>query len=675
MTPRPGAIVAWWNGGELAFGLVASEEKERLRLIRARGRDERVMPTRVAAVIVPTGPVPGHDPETRGRAAERVAVLEGELRERAQAIDVETLWQIALEAGGAEGLAAEELAAIALEAPPGEAAALILLALSLDGVHFVRRAERWLPRPADAVRALKAEREATERHKAEREDALSRIAHGARTGEFTERGTEAEREYLWALERVAVQADDADSAREQALSALERSGVSFTRPHDGAFRLLRRLGRFGSDDENLEVRRFGLRTEFPEAVLSCAERAAEAGFEQAGRVDLTGLEALTIDGPSTREIDDALSIERRPAGGFRLGVHIADPAAFVLADDAVDREALARGLTHYMPDLRLPMLPPAISEQAASLVPDAVRPALSFLVELDCAGEVERFELTPSLVRSRRRLSYDEADLAIRAGEAVLVALAEAGLARRAARARNGAAILQAPEVDVHVDEGGEPVLERLAADSAARLAVSEAMVLVGELAARSCAGAGLPAIYRRQAPPASPLPGPIDGASDPLALRRARRQLRRAESGLEPGPHSGLGLAAYVQVSSPLRRYQDLAIHRQLVARHAGTEPPYDAAAMRRIAASTERAEAEARRAEESSNGYWLLRHLARLVGQSLPGVVVEVDPRPIVLLEETQREYPVPALSGLEPGASVRLAVVKVEPRAGLVTFKPVD
>ena len=101
---------------------------------------------------------------------------------------------------------------------------------------------------------------------------------------------------------------------------------------------------------------------------------------------MTALELVSIDGPHTREIDDALSIEGLPGGACRLGIHIADPAAFVEPRSDLDAEALARSLTHYMPDVRLPMLPAAISEQAASLTVDEERPALSFLVDLDEQG-------------------------------------------------------------------------------------------------------------------------------------------------------------------------------------------------------------------------------------------------------------------------------------------------
>jgi exoribonuclease-2 len=670
---RPGAVVAWWNGDALAFGCVAAEDKQRLRLVPSRGKDERVRPGRVAAVVAE-----GVDATDRARVRAAVGDLEERLRAEAASVEVTLLWEIVREghdasSGGA--VPTGEIAELALESAAGKAVAVVTLALLADGVHFVRKGEGWLPREPGAVDKLRAERERLARREAETREFLGALPGAVASGVFRERGTEIERRHLEALEQLAIHGEDApDAMRSRAVEALEAAGLRWTRPHEGAFRLLRRLGRFASDDENLQVARFGLRTSFPEAVERRARARAEGDFDRSGRRDLSGLAPVSIDGPHTREIDDLLSIENRPAGGHRLGVHIADPAAFVEPDDPVDREALSRGVTHYMPDLRLPMLPPVLSERASSLIEGRERPALSFLVDLDEEGAIAGYELTPSVVRSTRRLSYEQADREIAAGEPALERLAEVGRLRQAARARTGAVTIRAPEVDVHLDDG-RPVLDRIPADSPSRLAVTEAMVLAGEVAARFCFEAGLPAIYRRQAPPAAPLELPENGVWDAVSVRRVCRGLRPAESGPTPGPHAGLGLDAYVQASSPLRRYQDLAIHRQILSHLRGAPPCYDADAMRRVAATSGRAEADARRAEEAADEYWLLRYLESYLGEEIEGTVLAVEPRVIVQLDETLREQPVRALAGVEPGQRVRLIVTRVVPRAGLLSLRSVD
>ena len=218
-------------------------------------------------------------------------------------------------------------------------------------------------------------------------------------------------------------------------------------------------------------------------------------------------------------------------------------------------------------------------------------------------------------------------------------------------------------------------VLDRQPADSASRRIVAEGMVLAGAVAARHCREAGLPAIYRRQDPPARLQEIPDEGVRDPILVRAVRRSLKRADCGLHPGPHFSLGLAEYLQVTSPLRRFQDLANQRQISASLGGEDPCYDAEALQRIAASVERAEADARRAERAADEYWLLRYLEERAGAELSALVVEVHPRPVVQLEETLWEQSMPSLAGVEPGQQIRLRVERVNPRAGLLVLQRID
>jgi exoribonuclease-2 len=475
---------------------------------------------------------------------------------------------------------------------------------------------------------------------------------------------------------VALDGEEAgEKERDVAQEALAASGIAFDRPHEGAFLLLRRVGRFDDDDLNLDLLRFGLRASFPEEVERAAEQAAARGFARDGREDLTSLPVWTVDGPRTREVDDALSVERLPGGGWRVGVHIADPAAFVAPGDPVDAEAMARGTTFYFPDARLPMLPPAISERAASLVPGDARPALTFLADVGEDGEVNDWRVARSIVRVAARLDYDAADAAIGGGDGPAAAdlrdLAAAAAAREAFRARAGAVRMRAVETEIVVAPDGTLVLERRDTGTAAHRLVSEAMVLAGDLAARFCSERGIPAIYRRQPSPDGKLPASSEAIVDPRQIRAVRRTLRRGEAGLVPGRHHALALEAYLQATSPLRRFQDLAAHRQIAAALRGDRLPYDAPAMQRVAASTERAEADARRAERSRDRYWMLKWFGQRVGVALPGLVVETWPRPVVLLDETCTEEVVPGLAA-GVGERVEVRVIRANPRADLLVLR---
>jgi exoribonuclease-2 len=147
---------------------------------------------------------------------------------------------------------------------------------------------------------------------------------------------------------------------------------------------------------------------------------------------------------------------------------------------------------------------------------------------------------------------------------------------------------------------------------------------------------------------------------------------LRRGETGVTPGPHFALGADAYAQATSPLRRYADLANHRQLVAIATARPAPYDEDALAEIAALSGRAERDGRRAERAAVRYWLLAHLRRRVGEAVEGVVVETGARTIVQLVETLLEETVPGLEGVEPGDPVSLDVVHANPRADVLRLR---
>jgi len=682
-TVRPGSLVTVWEGGELMLGVVAGEEKRRVRLILEGGREIRVQPARIGWEVEDGGPVPGTTVEARRQAGRRVEHIERDVAGRTQSIDVPVLWEIAYEeaansARGRTDFDTEELADLALDDRSGAAMAALVRALRADGLHFTRKGERWEPRRPEQVAELRLERERVKTRESETSSFFEALRGAVRDGQLRASGGEFEARYLEALRQLAIHDEDTpEAARDLALAALEASGLRHDRPHEGAFRLCRLAGVFAHADVNLQVLRYDLRIEFPPAVLEHAAAAARRGWSKEGREDLTGLETLTIDGPSTREVDDALSAEPIE-GGLRIGVHIADPGAWVEPGDPVDGEAQARGLTHYHPDLRLPMFPSVLSEESASLLEGVERPALSFIVDLDDAGGVRASRVVRSVIQVKARMDYDAADRAAESSGtwAGLVArLVRFGDLREQARLARGAISIRIPEIDLHVGPDGRVELERIDPASPSRRAVSEAMVLAGEVGAALCVASGIPAIFRRQA--AAELPQGIEGGvvSEPIAARRVRRVLTRAESSVRPGPHHGLGLPAYVQVTSPLRRFQDLATQRQIGAHLAGRPAPYDGSAMQRIAATTEQVELEARRAERAAEDYWMLRYLEGSVGETIEALVVESDPRPIVLLLETLREQPLPSLAGVEAGTPVRLVVQRVNPRAGLLVLRLAD
>jgi exoribonuclease-2 len=674
--PALGAVVLWWEDDALRGGVVVAEEKQRVTVVGADGRETRLAPARVVATVERLAP-PGRDATARTTAARAARGAEERLEAVSREVDVATLWELCVREGERPRDEAD-LAAVAFERPGELERAAIVLALRRDGVHFARKATGWLPRATEHVEGILTGRAAESRRAAERGATFEALAATAAGRAFTATGSETERAVVAALERLAIHDQDAPE-RDKALAAaaLDASKAAGERPAERAFRLLRAIGRFGSDHENLAIARYALSTAFPAEVEDAAAAAAARGFDRSGRVDLTGLPALTIDAPWTTEIDDALTIRELPEGRIEIGIHIADPAAFVAVGDAVDAEALARGTTYYFPERKLLMVPPVLSEGAASLVEGADRPTLSFRVTLDADGRAWALDIARAVVRVAARLDYDDVDRTLTEGAgrhaAEIVALDRAAAARERRRVAAGAIALRAPEAEVRVDAAGELSLSRRDQGAPSQRLVSEMMVLAGEVAAAWLLARGAPAIFRRQAPPDYGFPDVDPTLPAAVRIRAFRRALRRGETSLAAGVHHGLGLPAYAQVTSPLRRFQDLALHRQILGLLAGTGPVYDVPAMQAILAATERAENDGRRAERAAQRYAMLRWLARGTGTTVTGVVVEVAPRIVVTLDETLLDEPVPALAGAALGDRVRLRVERVNPRADVLVLRP--
>lgn len=193
---------------------------------------------------------------------------------------------------------------------------------------------------------------------------------------------------------------------------------------------------------------------FPPAVLAEAEAAVHA--PSLPDEDATELPLFTIDPPGAKDLDQAMYLERRPGGGFRVYYAIADVAAFVPPGGALDTEAHKRVETLYFPDGKVPLHPPALSEGAASLLRDQNAPALLWQHDLDAHGEVVRSTVRRALVRSRAQLDYAAVQRAIDAGtaEEPLVLLREVGTLRQAVEVARGGISLDLPDQEVTFEDG-----------------------------------------------------------------------------------------------------------------------------------------------------------------------------------------------------------------------------
>src|SRR4051794_29769592 len=191
--------------------------------------------------------------------------------------------------------------------------------------------------------------------------------------------------------------------------------------------------------------------EFPVAAVSEAEAAAAATSWADSHVDARDVDLVTLDPPGSRDLDQAFALSRRPGGGFDLAYAIADVAAFVSPGGAVDRETHVRGETLYLPDGRVPLHPPVLSEGAASLLPGEPRPVVLWRFVLDAQAEPVSVDVRRALVRSRAQLDYPSF---AQTGGALASALEEFGRLRQDRERQRGGVSLPVPEQAVEQSAG-----------------------------------------------------------------------------------------------------------------------------------------------------------------------------------------------------------------------------
>ncbi len=329
------------------------------------------------------------------------------------------------------------------------------------------------------------------------------------------------------------------------------------------------------------------------------------------RVDLTHLQAFAIDNTSTQDPDDALSLE----GPNRLWVHIADVAALVVPDSPADLEARNRATSLYLPEMTVPMLPAEACQRLGLGIQD-VSPALSFGLDLDPEGEITGMQIVPSWVRVTR-LSYAQAEG--RLHEEPFERLLSLAQNNEARRKRKGAVNIELPEVDIHVQDGKVVFCPVLPLKS--QMIVKEAMLMTGEAVAGYALKEGIPFVFSTQE--ASQIPELPEGLAGMYALRRC---MKRGQLKNLPARHSGIGLDLYTQVTSPIRRYQDLLVHQQLRAHIMGKELLTSQEMLQRLGAA-EAVMNNMRQAERFSNQHWTMVYLAEIPQWQGEGVIVEME------------------------------------------------
>ncbi|MFZ9849657.1 MAG: ribonuclease catalytic domain-containing protein [Vulcanococcus sp.] len=411
---------------------------------------------------------------------------------------------------------------------------------------------------------------------------------------------------------------------------------------------------------------------FSPALLAEAERLlAEVEAPQPGdasRLDLCALHTVTIDDDDTRDIDDGLSLERLADGRHRLWIHVADPGRLIAADSPLDLEARRRGSSLYLARGILPMFPEALSNGPFSLRQRQRSAAWSLWVDLADDGAVADSGIQRSWVKPAYRLSYSDADELIDLAppeDPDLADLDQLLQRRRQWRVARGALLMDLPEGRIRCRDG-EPGLE-ISEPSPSRALVAEAMILAGAVVASFGVERGLALPFRSQLPADLPPPAELNALPDgPVRYAAIKRCLSRGLMGTTAAAHFSLGLSAYVQATSPIRRYGDLVVQRQLAAALEDGSPlsqeqleeqlqTFEAAVREGIGIAREdQRHWQQVWFEQHRSGQWRALFLRWLRPQDRLG---------LVRVEELAMDLAAECPAGVEPGAELLLRVHQVD------------
>ncbi len=484
---------------------------------------------------------------------------------------------------------------------------------------------------------------------------------------------------------------------------------------------------------------------FPPGVL----QEAQGPFEEQGpRTDLTDLITFTIDGADAKDFDDAISLETHEAG-YTLWVHIADVAHYVRFGTALDKEAIKRATSVYFPRHVLPMLPENLSNNLCSLVPNQKRHALSLKMELSPRGIVKKAWLTPSYILSRRRFTYDEVqDIVDKKLEDpiqnVIFDAHKLFLVLNKKRQRDGAIDFDLPEAILHLNEEAQPEsITRTERKDSHRM-IEEFMLLANETIARFFIQSKVTGVFRHH-----PIPKKDDvrglmelfkstGVSfslkdahipktwqklieslnpkskaflQPLILRT----MQQAHYRTDDSSHFGLAKEFYAHFTSPIRRYPDLLVHRQLhrvcelekievpvqifplnkqLEKKLKVHAPEDLPHLSMVSSRRERRAIDAERDyTQRKKTLFAMKYIgkefeATVSGLTSSGIFLELAPFPIegmlpfnsmpghwIQQKELYQAYRRRPERALRIGDTIRVRIAAADPKRGRVDFEPAE
>ena len=393
------------------------------------------------------------------------------------------------------------------------------------------------------------------------------------------------------------------------------------------------------------------------------------GGELSGRLDLRGLQTVTIDGEDAKDLDDAVTICRDGQGHYILGVHIADVSHYVKEGSPLDREARKRSTSVYLVDRVIPMLPHKLSNGICSLNAGTDRLALSCIMEVDAQGTVLDHRIAGTVIHVDRRMTYTAVNAVVTDRDEAVMAeyeefvpmfdcMKELADILRENRRKRGAIDFDFPESKIVLNEQGKPLEIKPYERNAATRIIEDFMLLANETVAEDYYWQSIPFLFRSHDNPdpekmkqlgtfinnfgyfikmqhgeihpkeLQKLLDKIEGTPEEALLSRLTlRSMKQAKYTTLCSGHFGLATRYYTHFTSPIRRYPDLQIHRIIKETLKGGLSDKRAAHYEKIlpevAVQTSALERRADEAERETDKLKKCEYMSRFIGQDFDGAI----------------------------------------------------
>lgn len=649
-----GRLIEFIEEGQVILGLCLATKKKKLHVLTVNNKEINISANRVllSSTMIDIS-------KPRSELLERLLKAEQEREKLKTKVNVEELWELVKDED--ELFDTKDLAQLVFGPDITEVhVSATFRALFENKIYFKLKNGVFVPNTEQQVSQI-IERQLEEKRKKELIEQGSKWIRDILEGKSPDSPPFADKIIKVLMDFFLFEKEAKD--RDFAQQLLARSGIS------DPFLIKDLLIKIGvwEEDENVELLKKRIPLSFSNKILDEVRRLRKDSLSIQERVDLRDKDIFTIDGEDTKDFDDALSIEKKE-DGFRIGVHISDVSEFIKIGSLIDLEARKRTVSCYLPRRQIPMLPEQLSHDLLSLRKDEDRLAISLFVDMDYEGNIKEYKFVPTVIRVKEQLTYNSVDNDLDRNKDLLE-FYNLALKLKQKRIRKGALDISLPEVRVLFND--KISIRLIPQDTPAHTIVAEFMILYNWLCAKICFENNIPLLFRTQEKSADILPK--EGVNKLYYTLQQIKNLGPMIISTTPAPHNVLGLEIYTQATSPLRRYLDLVVQRQLKAFLFRGKPEYSVKQLEEIRMEVEPVLREIQAISRNRIRYWTLKYLADHTGDVYKAIV----------LDELKRKYRIVLIDflliaeikkkkGVLIGSEIEVKIKKVDPWRDIVELE---